>query len=304
MVSADGDSISANEYLDAKDESLDASVYVDCVVEGEGTVSGFGNFPKGNAVSLFACPEDGMEFVGWSENGVLVSADSLYQFAARENRELHALFRKSYEENDKYEISMNDEYPHSVGLAVYQDENALAHIAITPLSGQDTTDLSQVKAKRYRLDGTLYAEQALDAAYDLKYSYWLPATDVSECAKLELFDKSEQLIAVLFSEEWDAKNPPTLSYRNLQRSADRVSLTAKINNPSSADVSGQIIVAAYNSDGKMLNCSIIPDVSLTTNSEAEKSAEITCQGNGNTATVKLFFLDDAWVPLASALAVT
>ena len=245
-----------------------------------------------------------MEFVGWSENGVLVSANSLYQFAARENRELHALFRKPYEENDKYEISVNDEYPYSVGLAVYQDEDALAHIAITPLSSQDTTALSQVKAKRYRLDGTLYAEQTLDAAYDLKYSYWLPATDVSECAKLELFDKSEQLIAVLFSEEWDTENPATLSYRNLQRSADRVSLTAEINNPSSAEVSGQIIVAAYNSDGKMLNCSIIPDISLTTNSEAEKSAEITCQGNGNTATVKLFFLDDAWVPLASALAVT
>lgn len=83
VISADGDSISANEYLDAKDESLEASVYVDCIVEGAGTVTGFGNFPKGNAVSLFACPEDEMEFVGWSENGVLVSADSLYQFAAR-----------------------------------------------------------------------------------------------------------------------------------------------------------------------------------------------------------------------------
>ena len=94
---------------------------------------------------------------------------------------------------------------------------------------------------------------------------------------------------MLFSEEWDAKKLPTLSYWNLQRSADRVSLTAEINNPSSADVSGQIIMAAYNSDGKILNSSIIPDVSLTTNSEAEKSAEITCQGNGNTATVSYSF---------------
>ena len=51
VVSADGDSIFANEYLDAKDESLEASVYVDCIVEGAGTVTGFGNFPKGNAVS-------------------------------------------------------------------------------------------------------------------------------------------------------------------------------------------------------------------------------------------------------------
>ena len=97
------------------------------------------------------------------------------------------------------------------------------------------------------------------------------------------------MIAALFSEERDAKNLPTLSYRNLQRSADRVSLTAEISNPSSADISGQIIMAAYNSNGKILNCSIIPDVSLTTNSEAEKSAEITCQGNGNTATVNYSF---------------
>ena len=93
----------------------------------------------------------------------------------------------------------------------------------------------------------------------------------------------------------------TLYCQTCQRNKEDVFLALTIGNPSSSNISVQLVAASYNNDGKMLSCSIIPNVTLAANSEVEESIRVDCQGNGDTATVKLFFVDDNWVPLTSSM---
>jgi len=62
-----------------------------------GSVSGGGNYTHGDTVNLLVTPNEGYEFVNWTENGVQVSADTTYSFTATSNRTLAANFRlKTY----------------------------------------------------------------------------------------------------------------------------------------------------------------------------------------------------------------
>jgi len=62
-----------------------------------GSVSGGGNYTHGDTVNLLATPNEGYEFVNWTENGVQVSANTAYSFTATGNRTLVANFRlKTY----------------------------------------------------------------------------------------------------------------------------------------------------------------------------------------------------------------
>ncbi|WP_292588077.1 InlB B-repeat-containing protein, partial [Mesotoga sp. UBA5557] len=62
-----------------------------------GNVSGGGNYTHGDTVNLLATPNEGYEFVNWTENGVQVSANAAYSFTATANRTLVANFRlKTY----------------------------------------------------------------------------------------------------------------------------------------------------------------------------------------------------------------
>jgi len=62
-----------------------------------GSVSGGGNYTHGDTVDLAATPNEGYEFINWTENGVQVSANAAYWFTATANRTLVANFRlKTY----------------------------------------------------------------------------------------------------------------------------------------------------------------------------------------------------------------
>ena len=57
-----------------------------------GSVSGGGNYTHGDTVNLLATPNEGYEFVNWTENGAQVSASSTYSFTVTGNRTLVANF--------------------------------------------------------------------------------------------------------------------------------------------------------------------------------------------------------------------
>lgn len=61
-----------------------------------GTVSGGGIYLDGQTVTVAAVAGDGYEFAGWRENGTVVSTEETYTFQAKADRELEAVFVKTY----------------------------------------------------------------------------------------------------------------------------------------------------------------------------------------------------------------
>jgi uncharacterized repeat protein (TIGR02543 family) len=57
-----------------------------------GTTTGDGPYPNASIVSVSALPEEGYAFVGWTENGTVVSPDADFVFTATTNRRLVAQF--------------------------------------------------------------------------------------------------------------------------------------------------------------------------------------------------------------------
>jgi uncharacterized repeat protein (TIGR02543 family) len=64
--------------------------------DGNGTVSGVktSGYSKDETVSLAAVPNEGYEFLNWSENGKVISTDPALSFKASESRNLKAYFTK------------------------------------------------------------------------------------------------------------------------------------------------------------------------------------------------------------------
>ena len=62
-----------------------------------GTITGAGNYVHGTQVNLIAMPNEGYEFVNWTENGVQVSTNTSHSFTAYTDRTLLANFKlKTY----------------------------------------------------------------------------------------------------------------------------------------------------------------------------------------------------------------
>ena len=69
--------------------------YTVTVTAENGTVEGAGEYEEGTEITLTATPNDGYEFVNWTENEVEVSTDAEYTFAVLANRALVANFKKA-----------------------------------------------------------------------------------------------------------------------------------------------------------------------------------------------------------------
>lgn len=79
------ESILPDEYI-SSDQSAGVDVICNTIVDDEnggGNVSGVGVYARGDAVVLLATPYDGYRFIGWYEDDVLVSVDSVYEFTAK-----------------------------------------------------------------------------------------------------------------------------------------------------------------------------------------------------------------------------
>lgn len=61
---------------------------------GGGTVSGAGEYFKGDTATVTATPANGWEFVAWTENGTTVSTSASYAFTVTANRNLTAVFKQ------------------------------------------------------------------------------------------------------------------------------------------------------------------------------------------------------------------
>lgn len=298
LTAADGSTIGGSEYLDAWDETQNSAIYIDCVAEGGGVVTGSGNFVKGDAVTLCATPDNEHEFIGWYVDGRLVSAENPYQFAALVSTEIHARFRVPYQESERFDASASSRY--NTVAAVYEDEDGLSHIELYQLNHWNSDRFTTVQAKLYRADHTLYSTETLTADFDSKSSYWLPAMDLQDCAKVELYDQSGDIIAALSSPEWSDEIMATLQYRQLQILDSNAALIVSVNNLADEGITGKIVVAAY-SGGKLLTCTVISDVTVAAGAGIERQVSVDWQKKESTVEIELFFMDDSWIPLASAI---
>lgn len=95
MDSSDGSKITADEYILAEDNG---SVNITCAIESDeengGTVTGDGTYVRGDAAVLTATPETGFRFIGWYQDDVLWAVSKVYEFTAREDISLKAVFRR------------------------------------------------------------------------------------------------------------------------------------------------------------------------------------------------------------------
>lgn len=88
-VTSDGQTISANEYIPS---TQNAVVSIGCNVINNGTVDGIGSYVRGDAAVLIATPSDNSRFVGWMQGEHLLDTARIYEFTAKENTAITALF--------------------------------------------------------------------------------------------------------------------------------------------------------------------------------------------------------------------
>ena len=103
-----------------------------------GTVTGGGTYNENASVTVTAAPEDGYQFVKWTENGQQVSTDTSYTFAATADRTLEAVFEAIPPQQPTtytVTVSANDAaYGTVTGGGTY-DENASVTVIATPNNG-------------------------------------------------------------------------------------------------------------------------------------------------------------------------
>ena len=87
VIKTNGQSISADEFVSVKES---AAVLITCKAQADdenegGSIKGSGTYIRGNAVVLYAIPDDGYSFNGWYQGDSLVSLNETYEFTARNN---------------------------------------------------------------------------------------------------------------------------------------------------------------------------------------------------------------------------
>lgn len=99
MVYEESGQISADESI-VFEEYDTSMVHIACTANGaEGQAYGGGEYIRGDAVKLQAVAEDGFVFWGWQDsNGMLMSISQVYEFTAREDIALTALFVEHIED--------------------------------------------------------------------------------------------------------------------------------------------------------------------------------------------------------------
>ncbi len=91
-----------------------------------GTVHGSGTYQEGRTATVTAAPDSGYHFVGWRENGQIVSTDASYTFTATGDRNLTAVFEKVSPVIPVYTVRVNASTGGSAsgGGSYKQGENA------------------------------------------------------------------------------------------------------------------------------------------------------------------------------------
>lgn len=97
----------ADEYIPV---CVSASVTISAISANQGgTVFGGGEYVRGDAVVLYAIPQEDFLFMGWyDETGSLVSVSDVYEFTAREDKQVRALFAQLSDEDSQLDIEFTD----------------------------------------------------------------------------------------------------------------------------------------------------------------------------------------------------
>jgi hypothetical protein len=84
--------ITGNTELKAVFEATEDHYLIQLVSNGNGTVSGEGNYLSGTTITVTATPDEGSTFLNWTENDVVVSSEASYTFTVTRARTLYANF--------------------------------------------------------------------------------------------------------------------------------------------------------------------------------------------------------------------
>ena len=79
-------------YLEGSCLPMEYTVTASAYLEEGGTVEGAGTFLQGETCTLTATPNEGYQFVRWTENGETISTDTVYSFEVTSDRALVAIF--------------------------------------------------------------------------------------------------------------------------------------------------------------------------------------------------------------------
>ena len=135
--------------------------------EGGGTASGGGSAEDGGTITVTASPSNGHEFVGWRENGSIVSSSASYTFTVTGDRSLTAVF-----------VAVAPVYV--VSVAVDPAGGGTVSGGGSYEQGKSVT-LTQTAASGYRFTGWYNASGAL-LSTNSTYTF-TPASNISVTAK-------------------------------------------------------------------------------------------------------------------------
>ena len=109
--------------------------------ENSGTITGAGEYGQGELVTLIATPNAHYAFEKWTEDGAVISTDSVYSFVALNNRTLVANFKdlSGVESNTLGNVSA---YPNPFGERIYlKNHEVVNRVVISNLIGQRVMDV-------------------------------------------------------------------------------------------------------------------------------------------------------------------
>lgn len=95
-----------------------------------GIVNGSGTYHYGETVTLTAIPVNGCSFLRWTENGSVVSTDSIYSFPADRNRTIIGEFEENYDVCSVIVTSNNLEYGIAEGGGLYRKGDRVSLVAL------------------------------------------------------------------------------------------------------------------------------------------------------------------------------
>ena len=143
-------------------------------VASSGTVTGSGTYYEGAEITVEAVPNNGFEFVNWTENDKVVSTELTITFNAQENRNLVAHFEANFE---GFMVSLNVEEGGVVfGAGLYEAESA---VTVTAEPRGKYSFISWIDSEGNELSAepsytfTITADVELTAVFERYYSKYV-----------------------------------------------------------------------------------------------------------------------------------
>ena len=102
-----------------------------------GTVSGTGSYDYGETVELTVTPDNGHEFINWTEDGTEVSANATYSFTVTKDRTLVAVLDRVLGFEETFEESNISIFPVPTnGILYVQDSTQNINLSVFDLNGE------------------------------------------------------------------------------------------------------------------------------------------------------------------------